>query len=99
MAFNKDDVIAAAQKYGPKKANKMILYVNKNKASGDNKPSLYGYVTDTQMSLSSVSLWKNKSDKGTITFSGNVESLGVKQNVVDIKPSEQEKDSLDDVFS
>ena len=99
MAFNKEDVIAAAQKYGPKKASKVILYVNRNKASGDNKPSLYGYATDTQMNLSSVSLWKNKSDKGTITFSGNAESLGVKQNVVEMKTSEQEKDSLDDIFS
>ena len=34
-----------------------------------------------------------------ITFKGNAESLGIKQNVVEIKPSEQGKDSLDDIFS
>ena len=34
-----------------------------------------------------------------ITFKGNAESLGIKQNVVEIKPSGQGKDSLDDIFS
>ena len=34
-----------------------------------------------------------------ITFKGNAESLGIKQNVVEIKPSGQEKDSLDNIFS
>ena len=34
-----------------------------------------------------------------VIFNGNAESLGVKQNVVDIKPSGQEKDSLDDILS
>ena len=37
------------------------------------------------------------------TFKGNAESLGMKQdvedNVVKIKPSEQDKDSLDDILS
>ena len=99
MAYNKADQIAQAQKFGPKSPNKIMLYVNKNKVSGDNKPSLYGYATDSQMNLSSVSLWKNKSNKGTITFSGNGEPLGVKQNVVEMPKKTPSKEPEDDILS
>ena len=74
--------------------------VNENKTSGDNKPSLYGYATDKDMMLSSVSLWKNKTKKGKVIFSGNKEALGVKQNVVDMpKKVPEQKDNLDDILS
>ena len=79
------------------------------------KPSLFGYMTDNDMNMSAITIWKNKEPKknrdGTTmkdkdgntvyktTFKGNAEPLGVKQNVVEIKPSGQEKDSLDDIFS
>ena len=66
MAFNKADVTANAQSYGPKGPNKIVLYVNENKTSGDNKPSLYGYATDKDMMLSSVSVWKNKTKNDLI---------------------------------
>jgi|TARA_B100002003_G_C14132407_1_gene544598 hypothetical protein len=125
MAFNKDDVIAAAQKYGPKQKGKVSIFVSQNRTSIDasgkevidtKKPSLFGYMTDNDMNMFSISLWKNKDakkdrdgntmkDKGgntiyKITFKGNAESLGIKQNVIEIKPSGQEKDSLeDDIFS
>ena len=72
-------------------------------------------MTDNDMNMFAIALWKNKDAKknidGTtmkdkdgntvykITFKGNAESLGIKQNVVEIKPSEQGKDSLDDIFS
>ena len=84
MAFNKADGIANAQSYGPKGPNKIVLYVNERKTSGDNKPSLYGYSTDKDMMLSSVSVWKNKTKTGKVIFSGNKEELGVKQNVIDL---------------
>ena len=100
MAFNKADVIASAQSYGPKGPNKIVLFVNENKTYGDNKPSLYGYATDKDMMLSSVSLWKNKTKKGKVIFSGNNEALGVKQNVVDMpKKVPEQKDNLDDILS
>ena len=79
------------------------------------KPSLFGYMTDNDMNMSAITIWKNKEPKknrdGTTmkdkdgntvyktTFKGNAEPLGVKQNVVEIKSSEQGKDSLDDIFS
>ena len=128
MAFNKADVIASAKKYGPKYAGKISMFFNKNRtyidANGEevidtSKPSLFGYMTDQNMNMFSISVWKNtdakKNADGTImkgkdgktvyktTFKGNAESLGIKQdvedNVVKIKPSEQEKDSLDDILS
>jgi len=128
MAFNKADVIASAKKYGPKYAGKISMFINKNRtyidANGEevidtSKPSLFGYMTDQNMNMFSISVWKNtdakKNADGTImkgkdgktvyktTFKGNAESLGIKQdvedNVVKIKPSEQEKDSLDDILS
>ena len=128
MAFNKADVIASAKKYGPKYAGKISMFINKNRtyidANGEevidtSKPSLFGYMTDQNMNMFSISVWKNtdakKNADGTImkgkdgktvyktTFKGNAESLGIKQdvedNVVKIKPSNQEKDSLDDILS
>ena len=124
MAFNKDEVIANAQKYGPKSQGKISMFVSQNRTSVDatgkevidtRKPSLFGYMTDNDMNMFSITLWKNKDAKKDrdgkiitdkdgntvykITFKGNAESLGIKQNVVEIKPSNQEKDSLDDVFS
>ena len=52
------------------------------------------------MMLSSVSLWKNKTKKGKVIFTGNNEALGVKQNVVDMPKKEPEKkDNLDDILS
>jgi hypothetical protein len=100
MAFNKVDRISNAQSYGPKSPSKIKLYVNENKTPEDNKPSLYGYATDKDMMLSSVSVWKNKTKKGKVIFSGNKEALGVKQNVVDMPKKEPEqKDNLDDILS
>ena len=124
MAFNKDEVIANAKKYGPKSQGKISMFVSQNRTSIDatgkevidtRKPSLFGYMTDNDMNMFSISLWKNKDAKKDrdgkiitdkdgntaykITFKGNAESLGIKQNVVEIKSSEQEKDSLDDIFS
>ena len=112
MAFNKDDVIESAKKFGPKQKGKVSIFVSQNRTS---KPSLFGYMTDNDMNMFSITLWKNKDAKKDrdgkiitdkdgntvykITFKGNAESLGIKQNVVEIKPSNQEKDSLDDVFS
>ena len=124
MAFNKDEVIANAKKYGPKSQGKISMFISQNRTSIDatgkevidtRKPSLFGYMTDNDMNMFSITLWKNKDAKKDrdgkiitdkdgntvykITFKGNAESLGIKQNVVEIKPSNQEKDSLDDVFS
>ena len=124
MAFNKNEVIENAKKYGPKSKGKISMFVSQNRTSIDatgkevidtRKPSLFGYMTDNDMNMFSISLWKNKDAKKDrdgntmkdkdgntvykITFKGNAEPLGIKQNVVDIKPSNQEKDSLDDVFS
>ena len=61
---NTFDIKGNAQKYGPKSANKLMLFVNQKKISSDNKPSLVGYMTDKDMNLSSVSLWKGKTKKG-----------------------------------
>ena len=129
MAFNKADVIANAKKYGPKYAGKISMFINKNRTYIDangkevidtSKPSLFGYMTDHDMNMFSITVWKNtdakKNADGTImkgkdgktvyktTFKGNAESLGMKQdvkdNVVKIQPSEQEKNNLDDdIFS
>ena len=124
MAFNKDDVIESTKKFGPKQKGKVSIFVSQNRTSKDatgkevidtRKPSLFGYMTDNDMNMFSITLWKNKDAKKDrdgkiitdkdgntvykITFKGNAESLGIKQNVVEIKPSNQEKDSLDDVFS
>jgi len=99
MAYNKADDIAKAQKFGPKGPNKIMLYVNTFKVAGDKQPSLKGWATDSQMNLSAVSLWKNKNDKGTITFSGNGEPLGVKQNVVEIPKKTPPKEPEDDILS
>ena len=124
MAFNKDDVIESAKKFGPKQKGKVSIFVSQNRTSIDasgkevidtRKPSLFGYMTDNDMNMFSITLWKNKDAKKDrdgkiitnkdgntvykITFKGNAESLGIKQNVVEIKPSEQGKDSLDDIFS
>ena len=124
MAFNKADVIENAKMYGPKSKGKISMFISKNRTTKDangkevidtSKPSLFGYMTDNDMNMFSISLWKNKDAKKDrdgntmkdkdgntvykITFKGNAEPLGIKQNVVAIKPSEQEKDSLDDIFS
>ena len=106
MAYNKDEVRANAQKFGPKNPNKFILFINQNKVKtvdgqkvvDENKPSLVGYSTDKDMNLSAVSLWKGQTKKGTIKFTGVNEDLGIKQNVVEMPtPKEQLKpDNLDD---
>ena len=99
MAYTNDDIKANAQKFGPKKPNKFILFVNKNKTKADdNKPSLIGYSTDKDMNLSAVSLWKGKTKNGNVKFTGVNEDLGIKQNVVEMPtPKEQPKpDNLDD---
>ena len=124
MAFSKADVIENAKMYGPKSKGKISMFISKNRTTKDangkevidtSKPSLFGYMTDNDMNMFSIALWKNKDAKknedGTtkkdkdgntvykITFKGNAESLGIKQNVVQMNPSNQEKDSLDDIFS
>ena len=98
MAYNIDEVKANAQKFGPKKPNGFTLFVNANKQKGDKQPSLKGYATDKDMNLSSVSLWKGQTKKGTIKFTGVNEDLGIKQNVVEMPtPTEQPKpDNFDD---
>ena len=107
MAFNKADVIANAQKFGPKKPNKFILFINQNKVKtvdgqkvvDQNKPSLVGYSTDKDMNLSAVSLWKGKTKNGNVKFTGVNEDLGVKQiedNVVEMPKQEPKSDNLDD---
>jgi len=72
MAFNKDDVIASAKKYGPKQKGKVSIFVSQNRTSIDasgkevidtKKPSLFGYMTDNDMNMFSISLWKNKDAK------------------------------------
>ena len=73
MAFNKADVIASAQSYGPKGPNKIVLYVNENKTSGDNKPSLYGYATDKDITANFVKI--SKSHKNIICISPKVASI------------------------
>ena len=92
---NTCEIKGNAQKYGPKSANKLMLYVNQNKTSSDNKPSIVGYMTDKDMNLSSVSLWKGKTKKGAIKFSGVHEDLAIKQNVVEF-PKKDKSDNLDD---
>ena len=98
MSYNNDEVKANAQKFGPKKPNGFTIFVNANKQKGDKQPSLKGYATDKDMNLSSVSLWKGQTKKGTIKFTGVNEDLGIKQNVVEMPtPKEQLKpDNLDD---
>tara|TARA_Y100000401_G_C8283247_1_gene204639 strand:+ start:554 stop:865 length:312 start_codon:yes stop_codon:yes gene_type:complete len=99
MAYTNDDIKANAQKFGPKKPNKFILFVNKNKTKADdNKPSLIGYSTDKDMNLGAVSLWKGKTKAGSVKFTGVNEDLGIKQNVVEMPdPKEQpQADNLDD---
>ena len=99
MAYTNDDIKANAQKFGPKKPNKFILFINKNKTKADdNKPSLIGYSTDKDMNLGAVSLWKGKTKTGNVKFTGVNEDLGIKQNVVEMPdPKEQpQADNLDD---
>ena len=100
MAYNNDEVKANAQKFGPKKPNGFTLFVNANKQKGDKQPSLKGYATDKDMNLSSVSLWKGQTKKGTIKFTGVNEDLGIKQieedNVVEMPKQESKPDNLDD---
>ena len=99
MAYTNDDIKANAQKFGPKKPNKFILFINKNKTKADdNKPSLLGYSTDKDMNLGAVSLWKGKTKAGSVKFTGVNEDLGIKQNVVEMPdPKEQpQADNLDD---
>ena len=98
MSYNNDEVKANAQKFGPKKPNGFTIFVNANKQKGDKQPSLKGYATDKDMNLSSVSLWKGQTKKGTIKFTGVNEDLGIKQNVVEMPtPTEQPKpDNFDD---
>ena len=99
MAYTNDDIKANAQKFGPKKPNKFILFINKNKTKADdNKPSLIGYSTDKDMNLGAVSLWKGKTKAGSVKFTGVNEDLGIKQNVVEMPdPKEQpQADNLDD---
>ena len=101
MAYNIDEVKANAQKFGPKKPNKFILFINKSKTKADDKkPSLVGYSTDNDMNLSAVSLWKDKTKAGNVKFTGVNEDLGVKQiiedNVVEMPKQESKPDNLDD---
>ena len=106
MAYINDDIKANAQKFGPKKPNTFILFINQNKVKtvdgqkvvDENKPSLVGYSTDKDMNLSAVSLWKGKTKNGNVKFTGVNEDLGIKQNVVEMPtPKEQSKpDNLDD---
>ena len=101
MAYINDDTKANAQKFGPKKPNKFILFVNKSKTKADdNKPSLLGYSTDKDMNLGAVSLWKGKTKTGNVKFTGVNEDLGIKQieedNVVEMPKQESKPDNLDD---
>ena len=101
MAYINDDTKANAQKFGPKKPNKFILFINKSKTKADDKkPSLVGYSTDNDMNLSAVSLWKDKTKAGNVKFTGVNEDLGIKQieedNVVEMPKQESKPDNLDD---
>jgi len=72
MAFNKDDVIASAKKYGPKQKGKVSIFVSQNRTSIDasgkevidsRKPSLFGYMTDNDMNMFSISLGRIKTQR------------------------------------
>ena len=90
------DIKGNAQKSGPKKPSSVILYVNKNKQKDDNKPSLVGYITDKELNLYSITLWKNRSKDNMVYFKGNFEDLAVKQNVLDMPTPAIPKNIPDD---
>ena len=107
MAYTNDDIKAKAQKFGPKKPNKFVLFVNPFRVKMvdgkqvviEDQPSLKGYATDKDYNLSSVSLWKGKTKNGNVKFTGVNEDLGVKQiedNVVEMPKQEPKSDNLDD---
>ena len=107
MAYNIDEVKANAQKFGPKKPNKFVLFINPNKVKvvdGEkvvvkDQPSIKGYATDKDMNLSEVALWKGHTKKGNVKFTGVNQDLGIKQiedNVVEMPKQESKPDNLDD---
>jgi len=94
------DVKEKAVKYGPKKPNKFILWINRFKKSPeDTQPSIQGFYQDKDRNLHKVLIWKNTNEDGSVYFNGLMEDLGVKQNVVEMtpKPKPVEKtETLDD---
>jgi len=95
------DVKEKAVKYGPKKPNKFILWINRFKKSPeDTQPSIQGFYQDKERNLFKVAIWKNTNDDGSVYFNGSMEDLGVKQNVYEMpkpQPKPVEKtETLDD---
>ena len=91
------DAKQKALTYGPKKPNKFMIWANKFKKKGDQQPGLKGYYCDKDENLFAVSIWKNISKEEKVYFSGSMEDLAVKQNIVDMPKKEASKDTtLDD---
>ena len=93
----KYDAKTKALTFGPKESNKFLLWANKFKKKGDTQPSLKGYYCDKDKNLFAVAIWKNISKEEKVYFSGSMEDLAVKQNILDMPIKESPKENtLDD---
>ena len=93
----KKDAKENALEYAPKTPNKFIIWKNRFKKSPeDTQPSLQGYYTDRDRNIFKVAIWKNTSKSGGVYFSGSMDDLAVKQNVVDMPKPQPKKDNLDE---
>lgn len=87
LQTNEEKRLESAEKYGPKDDCRMVLYASsKDKKEQNPKyPDFKGYIR-LDGSLYEVAGWRNKSEKGTVTLSGNIEKIVVEAKEVEEVP-------------
>ena len=78
LQTNEEKRLEDAEKYGPKEDNRMVLYASSKSKKEQNPkyPDFKGYIKIDGV-FYEVAGWRNKSEKGTVTLSGNLEKLKV----------------------
>ena len=79
LQTNDEKKLEWADKYAPEEPNRFILFPTKSEALRENPklPTFRGYLTDAFGNVYEVAGWRNKSEKGNVTLSGNVEKINL----------------------
>ena len=95
LQTNEEKRLEGAEKYGPQDDCRMVLYASSKQKKEQNPkyPDFKGYIKIDGVYYE-VAGWRNKSEKGTITLSGNLEKITVEAQEVDTKVPQHEDDDI-----
>jgi len=95
LQTNEEKRLEGAEKYGPQDDCRMVLYASSKQKKEQNPkyPDFKGYIKIDGVYYE-VAGWRNKSEKGTITLSGNLEKITVEAQEVDTKVPQNEDDDI-----